>query len=53
MRNSKFEIRNFGKRKKELVHKLVNNVDKLIHKAVEAGGKVLHFVFFRAIIMVL
>ena len=57
----KFEIRNseFGiaekkinkKGKNKVVHEVVNNVDKLIHKAVEVGGKVLLFLFFRGIIM--
>lgn len=36
--------------KNKLVHGVVNNVDKLIHKTVEEGGKVLLFVLIRVII---
>ena len=36
--------------KNKLVHGVVNNVDKFIHKTVEEGGKVLLFVLIRVII---
>ena len=36
--------------KHKLIHGVVNNVDKLIHKTVEEGGKVLLFVLIRVII---
>ena len=36
--------------KNKLIHGVVNNVDKLIRKTVEEGGKVLLFVLIRVII---
>ena len=52
IRNSEYKIEEKIKNKKgknKVVHEVVNNVDKLIHKAVEVGGKVLLFLFFRGI----